>query len=273
MEERALLETTNAPWHLVNLSWRKGLPREQQKFAADSSLGTGVTIFVMDTGVNITGPRTQVSLNSLSPFPHFLYHNAECDRLTNFFDTSTEHAEEPRDVCRSEPIDIGRNRSKQVGSRRHDRLGHPWNTHSEHSARAIIAIHCCNTNFSKQACNAGGTTLSQAGKANLYLMKIVNSYVYKTDPLTGQPYVQLDEGPMKPDAWLNAFFNIANTVQSRNLQGKSVVQHAWGKSISKLLTVLSYVHVLFPKWLLTTLDSYGLWPLDQRHQHQAAIPQ
>lgn len=70
-------------------------------------------------------------------------------------------------------------------------------------------------------------------------MKIVNSYVYKTDPLTGQQYVLLDEGPMKPDAWFDAFVNIVNTVRSRNLQGKAVVQHAWGKSISEVLTIFN----------------------------------
>lgn len=84
--------------------------------------------------------------------------------------------------------------------------------------------------------------MSHASKADLYLIKVVNSNVYKVDPVTGQQYVVLDEGPMRPDAWYNAFYRILDTVKARDLQGKAVVQHAWGRSISEILTVSNNAH-------------------------------
>lgn len=64
-----MFQTARAWWHLVSFSWKKGLPRNQQLYAADDSQGQGVSIFVIDSGVNLTGPITRVSHISHAGLP------------------------------------------------------------------------------------------------------------------------------------------------------------------------------------------------------------
>lgn len=176
-------------WNLLSFSWVKGTPLNEQKFRFDSSMGEGVTIFVVDSGANVAGPRTRASAHLLT-----------CSSLTlTLILRWQQQLRNPQTYVVPNRLTMTDIPDGYVAAPE-DMTD--WENHG-----------------TSMACSAGGTMSSTANKANLYLIK--RSNMVQTMGL-GR-----NVGPLEhPDSLHDALFHVVNVVRQNNLQGKAVVLSA-----------------------------------------------